>query len=708
MYTAYCDDKIIYSPLMVEQKIITSDAKITYELNKAGSFTFTIPVMHPEYDHFKKLRSIITVKDDDTEIWRGRVIDTTKDFYNNKKIVCEGELAFLNDALIEPYDYSKSGITVGSMLNKYISSYRANCPTERDIRLGIITAVNSSTVIYPKSESYANVLTNMLSVLVETCGGHLQIRRSDGVSYLDYLNTAINMADQQITFGVNLLDLEEYVNAADVYTYLIPLGKKDDDGNPLTIESVNNGSKYIKSVDGEKLYGKIERCITWDNITDASLLKSTAEEKLASAIQEVTSIEITAVDLKLLGANVDSIEVGKYVTVISTPHDIHDNFLCSKIELNLHQPANSVYTFGVTRSSLTETQAVYNTSIKDVHITTDWLQAAIDNATAMMTGSKGGYKVTEYDEHGRWLRDLYMNAPNKEDASLVMQINMNGIGFSRDGFDGPYKNAWTIDGTFLGEFIKAGSVQTEALSAEYKSLVTDEINAISTAKFQVADQKITAEVTRASKAEDLLAASINVQAGKIEQRVSKGEFGTYVQQYYNRVLIGFNTDSKYVQIDAGAISIYDNGIKYSKKRAKFDQNGNHFYRDGYYVGKIGTNQWTNNNAHKGLVFDLSYQGKYMAWAHEEYDGAPGYTTIWGFSRAGSIYGEFGLHAGCDIYMHNWTLHNVSIDGLSTDGYNGWTGSIPIVTSITDNGDGSISWTYSSITVRNGIITSAPR
>ena len=68
-----------------------------------------------------------------------------------------------------------------------------------------------------------------------------------------------------------------------------------------------------------------------------------------------------------------------------------------------------------------------------------------------------------------------MNAPNKEDASKVMQINMNGIGFSRDGFDGPYKNAWTIDGVLLGEFIKAGSVKAEALSAEYKAAVTKEI-----------------------------------------------------------------------------------------------------------------------------------------------------------------------------------------------------------------------------------------
>lgn len=506
MYTAECDGKVFYNPLLVQNGLLLSDAVITYEINKAGSFSFTIPKKNPFYDTFKKLKSIITVKDDGKEIWRGRVLDSRKDFYNNKKYLCEGELAFLNDGLIPPYDYSKDGITVGQMMQNYISNYRTDCPVERDIRLGMITAVNSSTVIYPKNETYTKILPDMLSQVVEKLGGHLYIRRQNGVSYLDYLNTDITMAGQQITFGKNLLDLEEYINAADVYTRLVPLGKKDEDGNPLTIESVNGGLNYIKSTTGEKIYGKIENTITWDNISDAKLLKETAEKELENAIKEVTSIQISAFDMRLLGANVEMIHVADYVTVDSKPHDIHDNFLCSKIELNLLKPQNSQYTLGQTISSITSSHSEVVSTVTGNRVTTDWLQAAIDNATAMMTGSKGGYKVTEYDEHGRWLRDLYMNAPNKEDASLVMQINMNGIGFSREGFDGPYKNAWTIDGTFLGEFIKAGSVQAEALSAEYRSSVTEEI----TAKFRVAEGLIEAKVNKGD-----VSSQLSIESGQI-------------------------------------------------------------------------------------------------------------------------------------------------------------------------------------------------
>ena len=203
----------------------------------------------------------------------------------------------------------------------------------------------------------------------------------------------------------------------------------------------------------------------------------------------------------------------------------------------------------------------------------------------MMTGSKGGYKVSEYDEKGRWLRDLYMNAPSKEQATQVMQINMNGIGFSRDGFDGPYKNAWTIDGVLLGEFIKAGSVSAEKLSADYKSSVTNRINTTVTAKFEVAENLISAEVKRATGAEVELAASLKVTSELVESKVSKGEFGSYMQQYYNRVLIGFNNDSKYVQITAGAIGIFDNGISNSKSGQCLTKSGNHFIETDIMSGK---------------------------------------------------------------------------------------------------------------------------
>lgn len=228
------------------------------------------------------------------------------------------------------------------------------------------------------------------------------------------------------------------------------------------------------------------------------------------------------------------------------------------------------------------------------------------------------------------------------------------------------------------------------------------------AQFTVANDAIEAEVKRAEGIEDELRSSIQVNANKITSKVEKGDMGSYITQYYNNVLVAFNNSSKYVQISAGQIAIYNGEVTTKGKRAVFDQSGNAFYRDNYFVGRIGTNEWKSNSTHKGLTFDLEYQGKYMAWAQEESSGATSYDTILCYSRANSIYTEKGLHFGCNVYAHGWNLYNADLRNTSYDGYSSWTGEIPIITKIQANSDGTITWWSSSITVRNGGITSAPR
>lgn len=228
------------------------------------------------------------------------------------------------------------------------------------------------------------------------------------------------------------------------------------------------------------------------------------------------------------------------------------------------------------------------------------------------------------------------------------------------------------------------------------------------AQFTVANGAIEAEVKRAEGIEDELRSAIKVNANNITSKVEKGDMGSYVTQYYNNVLVAFNNSSKYVQISAGQIAIYNGEVTTKGKRAVFNQSGNSFYRDDYFVGRIGTNEWKSNSAHKGLTFDLEYQGKYMAWAQEESSSATSYDTILCYSRANSIYTEKGLHFGCNVYAHGWNLYNADLRNTSYDGYSSWTGKIPIITKIRANSDGTITWWSSSITVRNGGITSAPR
>lgn len=235
----------------------------------------------------------------------------------------------------------------------------------------------------------------------------------------------------------------------------------------------------------------------------------------------------------------------------------------------------------------------------------------------------------------------------------------------------------------------------------------------------IVDQKIKSandltdeKLTEYSTTEEMNAA-IKVQADSIttevKKKVNSSEFGTKITQNAYNVRVAWNGNSKYIQLEAGQLAIYNGEVSTSQKRAVFDEQGNHFYRDGYYVGKIGTNQWSGNNAHKGLVFDLDYQGKYMAFAQMKSQGAGSYTTMLCFSRANSIYDQYGIHLGCDFYGHWFDLYNVDLHDCNANGYGVADGkSIPIITEIHDNGNGSIGWTTSSINVRNGMITAVPQ
>ena len=88
--------------------------------------------------------------------------------------------------------------------------------------------------------------------------------------------------------------------------------------------------------------------------------------------------------------------------------------------------------------------------------TTSAVQAAIDNATSLITGGMGGNICFLYDANGKPTDMLVMDTDNVSTAVHVLRINVNGIGFSSTGVSGTYTSAWTLDGAFVADFITSG------------------------------------------------------------------------------------------------------------------------------------------------------------------------------------------------------------------------------------------------------------
>ena len=197
--------------------------------------------------------------------------------------------------------------------------------------------------------------------------------------------------------------------------------------------------------------------------------------------------------------------------------------------------------------------------------------------------------------------------------------------------------------------------------------------------------------------------SIQILSDKIQLCVTNDQMGTVIQQNAAAVRIAWNNNSKYVQFENGKIALYDAQVSDSKKRAVFDQNGIHFWRDGYYVGKIGTNVYTQATSLKGTVFDLEPQGAYMTWAAKRSSSETNYLMKL-FYASQNLNGTVAdrVHLGCDLDMHNYTLRNVKFEG------GGITGTMNFVQIKAINGDGTAATWYNDckLTFQNGILTSA--
>lgn len=347
MYRVYCDGATLYNSSLESLKIFNPSLEL--ELNKTGSFQFTVYPNHPQYSVIKKLRSIITVYQDDYLIFRGRVLDDEIGRYNEKHVTCEGELAFLLDSIQRPYDYSG---TVSGFLNLLIDNHNAQVEESKWFTVGNVTVTDPNDYIVRSNIDYVDTWTEVQKKLIDLLGGYIVIRHEGYINYIDYLQDFTLLSPQKITFGKNLLDLKRIRKGADIATALFPLGAKLKDGegkdtdNRLTVAAVNDGLDYIVDEEAADKYGLIFATHTWDDVTEASNLLAKGQAYLSGLVSQPETIELTAADLATVDASFSSFHLGTYVKVTSNPHGIDQNFLVTKLSLKLLEPGANKLTLG--------------------------------------------------------------------------------------------------------------------------------------------------------------------------------------------------------------------------------------------------------------------------------------------------------------------------------------------------------------------------
>lgn len=616
MYEIIADNMLLYSPQIESQGYIVTNPTLTKEVNRAGCLEFSIPPNHPFYGKLEKLRTIVRVLQNGIEIWRGRVLSTEKNFYLMQKIVCEGELAFLNDTLVPPYDYS-NGITLGNYFTFLVNSYTNRCAPARMIQPGIVTNASSGTIINDYSESYTITLSELTNKLTDTAGGYLKIRRENGVAYLDYLDILSDRCDQVIEFGNNLIDLTEFIDASEVYSILLPLGKQDDDGNHLTISSVNGGSRYLVNQAAVNTFGPIVRTAEFSDIENPSTLLAEGQKILSKAVEAATTITVKAVDLYLLGAEVGSLDAGSIVRVKSAPHGIDADFLCSKVEINMESPDQSTYTFGLASSSLTDKQFNHNRKTQqqidqtksdledDIGDSLEESKSYTDKKWHEVTTSQDEFKV----EYGRKITEIEDNITTVTEDVSNLSVRADEIATSvsqtKTELEGEIERSKTemkseVSQTASQIYAKVSSVETKADDAgtTASSAYSEAIMAANKVSLVVSGGSSSSSMTINPDFISLVSNKVEISSGisDIKGAIYSNGYGVYVAQSAGTLYLGQSGCTTYCKGQLYAGYMYVEGQLHVETNCVVD--GQVHARSGLFDSWCYSPDWTNGSDRK--------------------------------------------------------------------------------------------------------------
>lgn len=354
MYTIHADGMLFFSTAEEGGEYAVINPKLTLDVNGTDSLSFDLPPGNVMHGQIKRLKSIVTVEQDGEIIFRGRVMDEEKDFYNQITVYCEGERSFLLDSLKKPYSYSGS---IQEFFADLIDNHNAQVDEEKQFAVGNITAVGADETMEAEETAYTDTASVIENRLLGAYGGYIRTRHEADAVYIDWLAAPGDDAAQAIEFSVNLLDIKNKTDAAEVFTCLIPLGKSEIEdgeyGEPVGIASVNDGLYYIQDDEAVALYGKIWRTQTWPYEEDPAQLLEKAQEYLKTGVA-VQTLTLTAVDMHFADGNVDMIRIGSGVHIRSEPHGLDMTMHCVKMEVDLFKPEDTSYTFGEPPRALTE------------------------------------------------------------------------------------------------------------------------------------------------------------------------------------------------------------------------------------------------------------------------------------------------------------------------------------------------------------------
>lgn len=315
----------------------------------------------------------------------------------------------------------------------------------------------------------------------------------DGTTVRLYLHRGANNG-VTIRYAKNLTDLTNEIDSGEVYNAIVPFWHSEETGVtvygsvtvgssvPLTLDYwTNENNLRITNEDGtpfEFAYFNLA-CVVRD-FSESFEEQPTVDQLNAAALTflnnnqpwipkqnlQVDFVPLWQTDEYAAVAPLQKVKLCDTVTIVYNELGVNATAKVIRVVYNALTDRYDSIELGDARSSFADViTGEFDGQIEK--LSEDFsaqMNAAINHATELITGGLGGNVIIKQDANGKPTEILIADNEDPDQAVHVLRINVNGIGFSSNGVQGPYSTAWTLDGAFVADFITTGNLNANLIT----------------------------------------------------------------------------------------------------------------------------------------------------------------------------------------------------------------------------------------------------
>lgn len=334
-------------------------------INTIDSFSFSVLPSNAGFNAINDLQTLVDVFNTNKNRYefQGRILYSSSSMdetgFISKEVICESYLGFLCDS--QQKYISTRNWEVKELLSHIINVHNAQLEEYKHFTIGEVTVTDPNDNLYVGIQR-ENTWQTIKSKLIEKLGGEISFRVVDGVKYIDYLEKRGETLSTEIALSRNMKSITREDDPTAYISRLIPLGAKlkDSEGNDtekrLDITSMNNGVDYIESEEAIQTYGIRYGTVIFEDVTFAGHLLEKAKAYLAENNKVQVKYSISALDLSLLGLDINDFDVCNYYPIKNPLLGIDDIARIIKKTVDIVNESQSSFEVGDNFKTLSDIQ----------------------------------------------------------------------------------------------------------------------------------------------------------------------------------------------------------------------------------------------------------------------------------------------------------------------------------------------------------------